>query len=72
MDMMMVDVTEIPGVKTEDDVLLIDRTGRTGRTGQNGRDRVLTAHEVAQKAGTVCYEILSRIGSRVERVYIHG
>jgi alanine racemase len=59
MDMTMVDVTRIPGVETGDSVVLIGRDG----------EEEITAHEVAARAGTVCYEILSRIGQRVERVY---
>jgi serine/alanine racemase len=37
--------------------------------GQDG-DAVITGEQVAEQCGTITNEILSRIGSRVERVYL--
>lgn len=57
MNMIMVDVTNIPGVKTEDEVALI------GKQGKNE----LTAEEIAQKLGTINYEIVTRINPLLPR-----
>jgi alanine racemase len=59
MDMMTVDVTDIPGVTPGDDVVFI---------GEQGSER-LDVREMAAAIGTIPYEILCRIGTRIERVY---
>jgi alanine racemase len=58
MDMITLDVTGI-GAEPGDDVAL---TGRQG-------DDEITVDEVAGWAGTIPYELLCRVGARVERVY---
>ena len=58
MNLMMVDVTHIRGVKLEDEVTLIGKD----------RDEVITAEQLAEWAGTINYEILARIGSSIARV----
>ncbi|NQV89766.1 MAG: alanine racemase [Parcubacteria group bacterium] len=60
MNMMMVDVSHVPNIQKEDEVILI---------GTDGRHRV-TADELAQKAGTISYELISRINSQLPRVVI--
>lgn len=60
MDQMMIDVTYIDGVQEGDTVTLI---------GQDGTE-MITAGQVAKQCDTITNEILSRIGNRVERVYI--
>jgi len=60
MDMTMLDVTHIRGVTEGDEVVLI---------GRQGHDEI-TVNEVAEKAGTISYEILCGISSRVPRVYV--
>jgi alanine racemase len=60
MDMLTVDVTDIEGVAPGDDVVFI---------GGQGSDR-LDVREMAAAIGTIPYEILCRIGARIERVYI--
>ncbi len=60
MDMMMLDVTGVPGVAEGDEVTLI---------GSQASERI-TADEIAQKAGTISYEVLCGIGSRVPRVVV--
>ncbi|HET6514122.1 MAG TPA: alanine racemase [Thermodesulfovibrionales bacterium] len=62
MDLTMVDVTEVPGIEEEDEVVLIGRQG----------DEEITFHEIAAKAGTISYEIMTMIGSRSQRVYRSG
>ncbi len=59
MDMITVDVTEIPGVTPGDDVVFI---------GTQGEER-LDVREMAAAIGTIPYEVLCRIGTRIERVY---
>ncbi len=60
MDLTMVDVSGAPAVKLGDEVVLI---------GKQGGEEILVA-EVAERAGTVAWEILTGIGSRVRRVYL--
>ncbi|MGE5199481.1 MAG: alanine racemase [Rhodospirillaceae bacterium] len=58
MDMITLDVTGI-GAEPGDEVAL---------TGRQGADEI-TVEEVAGWAGTIPYELLCRVGARVERVY---
>ncbi len=58
MDQCMVDVTDIPHVRMGDEVVLI---------GQQG-DATLTAEQVAQRLGTINYEVVAEILARVPRV----
>jgi alanine racemase len=58
MDMLMADVTGLD-VSPGDEVVII---------GAQGSDRI-DVREMAAQIGTIPYEILSRIGSRIERVY---
>jgi alanine racemase len=62
MDYVMVDVTDIPHVAPKDEVVLI---------GQQGKERI-TAEEVAEKIGSVSYEVFCSIGHRVPRMYRSG
>jgi alanine racemase len=56
MDMTMIDVTDIAGVKEGDEVEVF---------GKN-----LTVQQVAHAAGTIAYEIMTGISQRVKRVYM--
>jgi len=58
MDQIMVDVSGVPA-KIGDEAVLIGRQGR----------EEISASELAQKAGTIPWEILTRLTSRVQRVY---
>ena len=58
MDMLMADVTGLE-VSPGDEVIII---------GSQGADRI-DVREMAAQIGTIPYEILCRIGSRIERVY---
>lgn len=60
MDMTMLDVTGVPGVSEGDDVVLIGRQG----------NEEITADDLAAKTGTIAYEVLCGISSRVPRVYV--
>lgn len=62
MDMTMIDVTDVPGVAEGDEAVLM---------GSQGNERI-TAEEIAAKTGTIPYEVLCGISSRVPRVYVQG
>lgn len=59
MDQCLCDVTHIPGVSIGDEAVLIGRQG----------EEMITADEVAEKVGTISYEILCDINARVPRIY---
>lgn len=59
MDTFMVDVTDIPDVSYGSEVVLI---------GRQGKERI-TADDIADKTGTIPYEVLTSIGPRVKRIY---
>lgn len=61
MDLTMIDVTGIDKVKVGDEVVIIGRQ----------RKQSITALEIADKIGTISYEVLCNISSRVPRRYIH-
>jgi len=60
MDMTMIDVTDIPGVSVNDEVVLIGSQGDDG----------ITADEMATLLGTINYEVTCAISKRVPRIYI--
>ncbi|MCM8781447.1 MAG: alanine racemase, partial [Candidatus Omnitrophica bacterium] len=59
MDQVMVDIGHIRGVKLGDEVVLV---------GKQGKDQI-TIEELARLCGTIPYEIVCSIGSRVPRIY---
>ena len=60
MDLMMIDVSEIKDAAVGDEVVLMGRQG----------DEEISAEELAERADTITWEIITRIGSRVRRVYV--
>lgn len=62
MDQIMVDVTQIPGVKLDDKVILIGRSG----------SEEITADEMAAETGTINYEIICGLSRRIPRAYYRG
>jgi alanine racemase len=60
MDLMMIDVSHIDGVEVGDEVVLLGRQV----------DEEISAAELAARANTISWEIVTRIGSRVRRVYV--
>jgi alanine racemase len=60
MDQMQVDVTDLPGIGTGAEVLLYGT--------HNGH--TLRPELVAQQAGTISHELLTRLGERVHRIYV--
>jgi serine/alanine racemase len=59
MDQLIIDVTDVPGVAQGDIVTLIGR--------DNGNE--LSAAEVAKASGSITNELLSRLGTRLPRIY---
>jgi alanine racemase len=57
MDAITLDVSDVPGVEVGDTATLIGRDD----------DQVITAEEVAEWSNTISFEVLTSIGSRVER-----
>lgn len=57
MNITMVDVTDIPKVKLEDEVVLL---------GEQGKNEI-TAEELAEKIGTINYEVVTRINPLLPR-----
>ena len=60
MDIAMIDVTDVRGVTEGDEVILLGRQ----------KDNVITASELAMKAGTIPYEILTSFGNKTRKVYL--
>ena len=60
MDLMMIDVTDLPEVQPGEEVVLMGRQG----------DAEIPCRELAERAGTITWEITTRIGARVRRVYV--
>jgi alanine racemase len=60
MNMTMVDVTDIPHVQLEDEVVLLGSQG----------DEVISADQLASWCGTINYEIVSRIHPSLPRLLV--
>jgi len=60
MDLMMIDVSDLPDAAVGDEVVLMGRQG----------DEEISAAELADLAGTIHWEIVTRVGTRVRRVYL--
>ena len=62
MDMITVDVTDLKGVEPGDEVVILGRQG-------DERWQQIDAREVASAIGTIPWEIVCRLGTRIERQY---
>ena len=60
MNICMVDVTHIKGIHVEDEVVIIGKSGSS----------VISAEEIAEKLGTINYEIVTRINPTIPRIII--
>jgi alanine racemase len=60
MDLMMIDVSKIDNARVGDEVVLMGRDG----------NEEISCAELARTAGTIPWEITTRIGARVRRVYV--
>jgi alanine racemase len=61
MDMTMLDVTDVPNVSEGDEVVILGRQG----------EEMITAAELAEKINTISYEILTTLGARARKAYLH-
>ena len=59
MDMILIDVTEVPDVQMGDEVVIFGKQG----------EEEIQVEELAKKSNTIPYEILCNVGKRVPRVY---
>jgi alanine racemase len=60
MDLMMIDVSKIDNVRVGEEVVLMGRDG----------SEEISCTDLAKAAGTIPWEITTRIGARVRRVYV--
>jgi alanine racemase len=60
MDLIMIDVSRIDNLQVGDEAVLMGRGG----------DEEISCAELAGRAGTIPWEIITRIGSRVRRVFV--
>lgn len=60
MDLTLIDVTAVPDVQIDDEVLLMGRDG----------ELEVSAEHIAKTAGTLSYEVTCGIGARVPRLYL--
>ena len=60
MDQTIIDITDIPTVKEGDIAIIIGKSGNTE----------ITAYDIAEQTGTITNEVLSRLGSRLDRFII--
>jgi len=58
MDLAVLDVTEIDGVEAGDEVVILGSQG----------SETITASDHAEAAGTIPWEVFTRIGARVRRI----
>jgi alanine racemase len=60
MDLMVIDISHIRHTEVGDEVVLMGRQG----------EAEISASELAEKAGTITWEITTRVGQRVKRVFV--
>jgi alanine racemase len=60
MDLTMIDLTDVKGVEKDDEAVIIGNQG----------DHTITADELAGRANTISYEILTSLGRKSRRVYV--
>ena len=60
MDLTMLDVGHIPEVEIEDEVVVFGHQGNAS----------ITADEIARSINTINYEVVTKISSRVPRIYL--
>lgn len=60
MNMCMIDVSNVPGLEKEDEVILLGKEGR----------HIVSAETIAKHTGTIGYEVLARINPNIPRVVV--
>jgi len=58
MNMCVVDVTDVPGIRVEDEVVLLGRQ----------KKEIVSAEDIASKVGSINYEVLTRVNPLIPRV----
>lgn len=64
MNLLMVDVTDVPGVSVEEEAVLL------GRQEADGRVDEVTADDLAALVGTISYEIVARLSRHIPRIVV--
>jgi alanine racemase len=59
MDLTLIDVTNVPGVQTEDEVIFLGTVAGLS----------VSAEDIARTAGTLSYEVTCGVSERVPRLY---
>jgi alanine racemase/UDP-N-acetylmuramoyl-tripeptide--D-alanyl-D-alanine ligase len=62
MDFTMIDVTEVPGIKIGDSVLIF---------GEDEQGCINPAEQFAEKGSTIVYELMTCLGPRIPRIFIY-
>ncbi len=62
MDLTMIDLTDVKGVKENDEIVIMGKQGKES----------ITAQELAHKATTISYEILTSLGGKSKRIYVEA
>jgi alanine racemase len=62
MDLTMIDVTDIKNISEDDEVIML---------GQQGKESI-TAYELAFRAHTISYEILTSLGGKSRKTYVEA
>ena len=62
MDYLMVDITDIPEASVGDTVLIF---------GEDDFGNFLSPEELAQHGGSIVYELMTCLGPRIQRIFIH-
>ena len=60
MDMIVIDITDIPSVKIGEEVVLLGKSGK----------EEITPSDLASLADTSSYEIITRLNPLIKRVYL--
>lgn len=60
MDLTMIDITDVKDVRGNDEVIILGKQGKES----------ITAQELAYKANTISYEILTSLGNKSKRIYV--
>jgi len=60
MDLMVIDVSHVPDAQVGDEIVLMGKQ----------RDAEIPCVELSDKAGTITWEITTRIGQRVKHVFV--
>jgi alanine racemase len=60
MDLMVIDVSDIPETRAGEEVVLMGKQG----------DAEIPCRELADRAGTITWEITTGVGTRVRRVFV--